>query len=353
MKNVESKRNWPLVGNKQITEFLDKSISNDNVCGTYIFNGPDNLGKTTVAKFFAQSLLCTTENEMILRRPCGKCPSCRAFSYVEKDRDEDSESEQNRYGDFYMVSREKDKKNITVEQVRRFINSVSMSSFLNSYKIGIIKHADSLSIEASNALLKTLEEPRENTIIILVTHDLDSLPATIVSRSKVLNFRPVNSDIIYDYLVDNFNSPRSMARDLSRLCQGRPALAVKFYEDEDFRKKYLEKAALFINFASQDINARFISVSELLGGAKGQELVKIAKRTLEVWIGVARDCLLVDFDNVNLIQHFQLEQDIKRVKNNFNSHQILSIIKKINYADTLIDANVNPKTALEAVAISI
>ena len=83
---------------------------------------------------------------------------------------------------------EKDKKYIAVEQVRDFIRTMSMSSFSNSYKIGIIKHADKMNAEAANALLKTLEEPPEHAIFILCTTEPEKLPETVISRCLVIKF---------------------------------------------------------------------------------------------------------------------------------------------------------------------
>lgn len=205
MSKSSYKFDWPLVGNLQITEFLEKSILNDKVAGAYIFTGPDNLGKTTTANFFAQCLLCENKEAGSGNLPCENCNSCHSFHSGNNIIISDAKDEKQRaaHSDFTIVKRAKDKKNISIEQVRGLIKTLSLSSFLNSYKIGIIKHADALSTEAFNALLKTLEEPREKVIIILIVKSLDSLPATIISRSQILRFGPVEVNVIYDYLIKN------------------------------------------------------------------------------------------------------------------------------------------------------
>ena len=169
MKKGKITFTWPLVGNFQIIEFLERSIVNDKVAGTYIFNGPDNLGKTTVARYFAQCLLCQNRQSGQGNLPCGQCPSCLQFQVRDQEllSGIDQEEIADAHGDFHIIKRAKDKKNITVEQVREFINILSMSSFLGFYKIGLIKHAESLSLEGANALLKTLEETKDLVVIIL------------------------------------------------------------------------------------------------------------------------------------------------------------------------------------------
>ena len=159
MKINKCEFNWPLVGNDHIVEYLAKSIANNNIGGSYIFTGPDNLGKTTVAKYFANALVCLNKEQGEGILPCGQCSACEQVN-------------KQIHGDVHLIKKEKDKKNISIEQVREFIRVLGMASFLNSYKIGIIKHAESLSLEASNALLKTLEEPKVKVIIILVSSSI-------------------------------------------------------------------------------------------------------------------------------------------------------------------------------------
>ena len=112
MKMGKIKFNWPLVGNRHIIEFLTKSISNNKITGSYIFTGPDNLGKTTVANYFARSLICQDTTKGIL--PCGTCPACQ-------------QAKKGIYGDISLIKKDKDKKNISIEQIRDFIRTLGLS----------------------------------------------------------------------------------------------------------------------------------------------------------------------------------------------------------------------------------
>jgi DNA polymerase-3 subunit delta' len=356
MKNGKFTINWPLVGNQQITDYLEKCLNQNTIGGTYIFNGPDNLGKTTLAVYFAQSLLC--DNFKIAKGaiPCGHCPSCLRFS-ARQNPDESGASEQSEigeaHGDFHIVKKEKDKKYISVDQIRDFIRTMSMSSFSNSHKIGIIKHADKLNSESANALLKTLEEPRKDVVVILIVQDIETLPKTIVSRSQLLNFFPVKPEIIYDYLLTK-NASRDDARDFARLSLGRPALAVKFLENRDFKDGFNKRAKIFLNFAKQDINERFLAIEELVGKKfVGQEAVIEAVRTLEVWQGVLRDMLLLEYGFNNLLQHQYLEADILRLKAGFSLPKLVKVFEIMKKSRDYLKANVNPKLVLDNVAVSI
>lgn len=339
MEKAKIKFNWPLVGNGHIFEFLTKSIINNKIASSYIFYGPDNLGKTTIANYFARSLVCLDKDRLTL--PCGTCLNCQ-------------QSKKGIHGDIHLISKEKDKKNISIEQVRDFIRTLGLSSFLNSYKIGIIKHAENLSQEAVNALLKTLEEPNLKVVIILITLDSEALPATIISRSQVLKFNQVKTDIIYDYLIKNYKATRSAAKNFSRLALGRPALAVKFLENSDFYENYKKSVEVFIKVMDNDINIRLAAIEDLMGkDSRGQEGVRLASRTVEVWQGLVRDLLFINLAEEDLIQHHVFFEKINALKNKIPVKGWLDFALVLKQAREYIKANVNPKLVLENIAINV
>jgi len=320
-QKINKKLNWPHIGNEHVKEFLERSILKKNINSAFIFNGPDNLGKTTVSHFFSEVLL----GEKIKN-----------------------------HSDFLEIKLEKDKKNISIEQVRKFIGKLSLSSFMGSYKIGIIKHADKLSCEAANALLKTLEEPRKKVVIILITEDYDALPQTIVSRSQVLEFRPIKTELIYDFLINELKASRSRAKVIARLSLGRPALAAKFFEDDDFLEAYTLKVKKFVNFFQQDINQRLKGVEEIFSNKiKGQEGVKTAKRILQIWSGVLRDLIFLKLNLGNKIQHEIARSDLDGVLSNVKIKMIPKMFRILREAEENLNANVHPRLVLENVVVRL
>ncbi|MBI4812397.1 AAA family ATPase [Candidatus Falkowbacteria bacterium] len=354
MKEEKSGYGWPLVGNGHIVSFLSKSIISKTIAGAYIFCGPNNLGKSTLARYFSQVLLCQARDRKSAVA-CNNCPSCRRFkSTGDNNAEEDkSGSLTNTHSDLHVVKKEKDKKNISIEQVREFIRKLSMSSFLNSYKIGVINEAHTLSIEAANALLKTLEEPKSDVVIILITSDADVLPSTIISRSQILNFHPVKPDIIYDYLVKEHKAPRSAAKNFSRASLGRPALAVKFLEDKAFYDDYHKIVKVFLSFGGSDINKHFNLIEELAGKkAAGRENAKTAEEIMEIWQGLVRDMLLLNYSRNDLIQHHLVEKELEKLKIKFSAKSLVELSEKLRLGLDYLKANVGAKAVLENIVIN-
>jgi len=338
MEKAKVKSNWPLVGNSHIFEFLAKSLANKNIFGSYIFAGPAGLGKATAANFFAQSLVCEARDRLTL--PCGQCPTCQ-------------EAIKGTHSDIFLIEKAEDKKNISVEQIRDFIRNLSLSSFLNSYKIGIIKDAEALSEGAVNALLKTLEEPKAKVIIILTVTDFEVLPKTIISRSQILRFQPVKSDAIYDDLIKNHGAQRSQAKNFSRLSAGRPALALKFFEDKDYYENYAASVQGFFELLSSDINKRFKAVENILGSSHGQKASKLADAVIDIWQNLVRDLMLLQFDLADLAQHQAFMEELAAAKSKLNMPSLLNLTKILKQAKEYLANNVGPKLALESVAVNI
>ncbi len=331
---------WPLLGNESIVDFLQRSISNNKLAHFYIFSGAKNLGKSTLANLLASSLFCNNFSLGAGVLPCGECSSCRQFKNKV-------------HSDVTIISKTEERKNISISQIRDFINRLNLGSFGGFYKIGIIKNADELSIEAANALLKILEEPKKGVIIILLASRAESLPATIISRSQPLFFKPVAADAIYDYLIKERGATREAAKRLSRLSAGRPLLAVKFLEDRNFLEEHKKISSAFLKVVNSSINEKFNLAHNLLPPPKSKsaETAKKADEILEIWQIMARDLLLSGFQLNELLVNYLMEKDIAGI--NLEPARLLKINQKIEKSREYLSANVNPGLVLEELSLSI
>jgi DNA polymerase III subunit delta' len=344
MTKNNKKINWPLFGNKNVIDFLSKSILNDSVSGAYLFLGSEDLGKTTVAEYFAKSLLCEGIDELL---PCEKCFSCRQFN-------------KKNHTDFVFIEKKqagednkKAIKNISIEQVRDFSRALSMSSFSGSYKIGLIKDSDYLSENAANSLLKILEEPKEKALIILTAKNIENLPATISSRCQILNFYPANFDLLYNYLIKEFKISRIKAKNIARLSLGRPAKARKYLEEIDYYNNYIYEVKIFIDFLKQSFNERFSKIEELVGIKTDVEKNKKINNIIESWQGIVRDLILLSLGQPNIIRNESLRQELEAAIKEIKVEDLIKINKLLENSKQSLKANVGVKTVLDNIAVNV
>jgi DNA polymerase-3 subunit delta' len=333
---------WPIVGHKNIVEFLQKSIANDRLAHAYLFYGAEHLGKTAMAENFVASILCdggnaprripTETGEPII--PCGKCINCEQLK-------------KNIYPDVFFLEKEKDKKNISIEQTRELQGMLSKTSFLNSYKIAIIKGAEALSEEAADSLLKTLEDAKARTIIILISTDKDSLPLTVVSRCQTIKFSSVSQDDIFHCLVDQ-GATRQLADSLSHLVNGKIGLAIKYFEEQDLFKEYEEKIKMFFTLADGSVAEKFKTIEKLVAGKKGlAETVEPLFDYLEIWSSVLRDLILIKHDMAAFGSNIFAKDKLEKLAPKFDDFKIIKLIKEIKETKKFLKLNVSPRLAME------
>lgn len=325
---AQDQYNWPKIGNDKVIEFLERSLQNNKIAQTYIFVGADDLGKSTIALAFARNLQGAQEG----------------FN-----------------SDLHLLAPEADKKSISIEATRQFIKTLNLSSFSNSYKIGIIKEAELLSAEAKSALLKTLEEPREKVIIILLAADENDLPATILSRSQILYFYPVPAAVIYDYLIENYGANRSLAKDLANLALGRPLAALHLLEHPEEYNAYLERAEIWLSLFGLDLNERLAALDKIFKDKTwSKQALDMASEIIMMAEGLARDLFLLNLGQPERLQHSALltalEKNLAGL-NETSDHDsaplILRQLKLLAQAKEYLAANVNPRLILEQVVINI
>ena len=318
---------WSNIGNEQAVEFLDKSLKNNQLANFYIFSGPSDLGKFSLAKNFAQNIFLQDRPEL-----------AKINNFLELN------------GDFFVLEREKEKKNISIDQVRDLIKKMQSTSFFNSYKIAIIKDAEHLNENSANALLKTLEEGVKKNIIILTVSEIDLLPKTILSRGQLVNFYPVKENLIYDYLVKNYSLTPSMAKNISRLSASRPLLAIRLWQDQDLYQGYQELAQVFLEFLSANFPERIKIIENIT--KRSEELAPA--ELLAIWQSLLRDLILINNGHYDLVQNEFMSTELKDFAQKKYPDEVLATwAEQIDLALECHQANINFKSILEYLAVNI
>ena len=178
-----------IVGHENIKEFIHNVLASKKIPHAFIFEGEKGCGKMLTAKTFAKILQCKEDEYGI----CSKCKSCLQM-------------ESNNQPDVIVV--QKSKKNYTIDDIRSGLTSdIGIKPHAGPYKIYIVPEAHTLREDAQNAILKTIEEPPEYAIIILLAENADTLLATIRSRCVTIKFNMVDTIKITKYLMEKYNIP--------------------------------------------------------------------------------------------------------------------------------------------------
>lgn len=338
-ETVINKFKWPIIGHSNIVDYLQNSLESLGVSHAYLFVGQDGVGKKITADYFASSLVCRELEQSAKKNvPCGACECCKQVS-------------NHTHPDIFWVKRElnektdKLKKNISIEQVRQLQGQLSMGSFMNTYKVAIITEAEKLSLEAANALLKTLEEPTQKTVLILLASNLTSLPKTIGSRCQVLRFLPVSSQEIYQHLVAR-KIDKKKAKTLAAISYGRPGLALNFAANKEDYQSYLEDVRQF----NLLVKSATIEKFKILGGLAKLDNDSL-KRVLNIWLKIMRDSLLLKNNSGAYISHINFEADIENLSSQENP-KLFKMISEVEKAKKYIDENVNTRLILENLALT-
>ncbi len=183
-------------------QFFAKVLASRKIAHAYLFFGPVASGKKFFALELARTLLCLAPQE---NNSCGTCESCRLFS-------------SGTHPDFIALSPEEN--SIKIERVREFIKNMYLQRVMSPYKVGLVFEVEKLTEEASNCLLKTVEEPPHESVIILTTSQLHSLLPTIVSRCQLVKFSSRSFEEVRQYLVEKVGVEETRAIRAASLAMG-------------------------------------------------------------------------------------------------------------------------------------
>ena len=206
-----------IVGHEDIIRHFKSSIETGNISHAYIINGEVDSGKKMLARAFARTLQC----EEGATEPCGKCQSCIQALNLN-------------HPDIITVTHEKPDV-LSVNEIRQqLVDSIDIKPYKGKYKIYIVPDAQLMNEQAQNALLKTIEEPPEYGIIILLTSNIDKLLPTVCSRCMILNTKPIRERAMLEYLVKELGLTEERAYFCLDFAQGNLGKAIKLAQNEEY-----------------------------------------------------------------------------------------------------------------------
>ena len=264
---------WSTIGQDHLLRPLSASLRAGRLAHAYLLTGPPHVGKMTLAIDLAAAVNCTGGGDAGAG-PCGECAPCARIG-------------RGVHADVRVVSLQQreagqpTRTRIGIDEVREAMQATSLRSVEGGWTVIIFDGAETFSPEAANALLKTLEEPPDQVLILLLTANEDAILPTVRSRCRLLPLRPMGGAMLTEFLVNRHGVETDQARWLSRLARGCPGWAVSVLADPTILEERAEALDFIAASATTPLDERFAYANSLAGVySRDRETVR---QTLFLW----------------------------------------------------------------------
>ena len=339
-----------MIGHSSVVRMLERAIAEDRVRHAYLMVGPSRVGKTQVARWLAMRLNCPDASP-----PCGRCRACRlmlAGTHPDVRAIQLPAERDPTLGlavDVPQGSARSAERVIGIAQIRALQHDASLAPHEGRWKVYVITGAESLSLEAANCLLKTLEEPPERVILILTVVDQQELPLTVVSRCQVVRLPPVPWQDIAKALETDYSCDPERATLLARLSGGRPGWAI----DAVTKPAELEERTRALSDLEETFGRSYrdrLSIAERLAADYSRDQGKVL-RALTTWQLFWWDVQLIQQGCSDLITNSDREDALRSLSTRVPAPVVYAHLRNVGIAAQRLVQNVNPRLALEALVV--
>ena len=320
-----------IVGHEQIKEHMQAAIRDKKPFHAYLFQGEEGVGKEALARTFAAGLQCQSESA---DKPCKECVSCRQM-------------ESGNQPDVIWVTREK--ASLGVDEIReQLCNTMDIKPFSSPYKIYLVPEAEKMTEAAQNALLKTIEEPPEYGIVILMTSNISALLPTIQSRCLTMEFRPLSTAVVESYVKEHCQVPDYQARASAAFAQGNLGKAMRYAKSEDFIERKDHIISLLRHVEQMDLSEMLAVIKDL--GTRKDEV----RDYIDLMVLWYRDVLLFKATkDINQLLFQDEASYISREASHRSYEKIEEILQAFEKAKVRLRANVNFDITMELMLLAL
>ena len=320
-----------IVGHEQIKEHMQAAIRDKKPFHAYLFQGEEGVGKEALARTFAAGLQCQSEST---DKPCKECVSCRQM-------------ESGNQPDVIWVTREK--ASLGVDEIReQLCNTMDIKPFSSPYKIYLVPEAEKMTEAAQNALLKTIEEPPEYGIVILMTSNISALLPTIQSRCLTMEFRPLSTAVVESFVKGHCQVPDYQARASAAFAQGNLGKAMRYAKSEDFIERKDHIISLLRHVEQMDLSEMLAVIKDL--GTRKDEV----RDYIDLMVLWYRDVLLFKATkDINQLLFQDEASYISREASHRSYEKIEEILQAFEKAKVRLRANVNFDITMELMLLTL
>lgn len=312
-----------VVGHGPAVRRLARQWAEGRITHAYLFTGPPQVGRRTLAWAWGMALLCAAPEP-----PCGACRSCRRM-------------QEGHHPDALLIAPEGS--SLKIDQVREVQRALARTPVEGPYRVVVFDGAEQMTTEAANALLKTLEEPPSYAVLMLIAPSPEALPPTVVSRCQVFALDPLPVAEIRAALQARWGVPPEMADPLARLSGGRIGWAVQAAQDPEILEQYAERLRQIQGLIPQGRVERFAFAADLAGA--DPELRAAFLETAMAWW---RDVLYLA-SGVDLpLTHREQRETLQAVAERVGLEGARRALEATRWAWRALQRNANARLALEA-----
>ena len=320
-----------ILGHEMIKDHFRKAIENHKVSHAYILAGEEGMGRKSLANAFAMTLLC----EKGLKEPCMECHSCKQML-------------SDNHPDVIHVTHEKPG-SIGVDDIRKQINdTIMIKPYSSYYKIYMVDEAEKMTVQAQNALLKTIEEPPSYAVIILMTTNPDAFLPTIPSRCIQPKLKPLRDYVVKGYLVEKLGVPVEKAEVYAAFARGNLGKAIHIASSEEFGELYRAVLTLLKNIKNMDLPALLEFIKKL---QEDHLDINECLDFMQLWY---RDILMYKVTkDMNLLIFKDEYKTVSEICSHSSYEGLEAVLEAIDKAKQRLDANVNTELALELMLLTM
>jgi DNA polymerase-3 subunit delta' len=317
-----------LIGHDWALDLLKRQEEAGRMPHALLLTGPPNIGKSTVARFLAQRLNCQG-----LPQPCGQCLSCRKIL-------------SGNHLDVRIF--DSDDQALKIDEVRNLQRELSLSPNEGQYRVVALCNFERATLSAANALLKTLEEPAAQVVLVLTATDPGALLPTIVSRCQVLTLRPLSPQVISEALQAHWHASPEQAELLAQLAAGRLGWAVRALQDQELltrREQHLQDLMTLLQ-ASR--------VEQLAYAFQLSRDAVLLREVLTLWLTLWRDLLLLQSGATQTkIMNLDWHERLQTLARHSSLAQTRQMVTRLRATLINLERNVNPRLNLEVLLLKL